>query len=130
MVKTKVKSAPKPKSLTKKSSVVKPKFQKVKKPLAESKKQKPKKTPEDDVEIPQKKLSNKKRNKHQKDLEGLRDIDPEFYNFLKTNDKKLLDFDMLESDSEDEPPKEDDEDQNGASDVEEDERFVFFIFPK
>lgn len=118
MVKTKVKSAPKPKTLAKKSTVVKKKGPKGKNPFVEPKvnSKKSKKNVDDDVEVPQKKLTNKKKNKHQKELEGLKDIDPEFYNFLKTNDKKLLDFDMLDSDSEEElkDAGDEEEDENSA----------------
>ncbi|XP_037960444.1 nucleolar complex protein 2 homolog [Teleopsis dalmanni] len=44
------------------------------------------------------------KNKHKsslKGIEGLKDIDPEFYEFLKKNDKKLLEFNVLDSDEED-----------------------------
>lgn len=122
MVKTKVKSAPKPKTLAKKSAVVKKKSQKAKKPALEPKKSKKNVNIDEDIEIPQKKLTNKKKNQHQKELEGLKNIDPEFYNFLKQNDKKLLDFDMLDSDSEDEEedskeePEADEDDDEGAAD--------------
>uniref|UniRef100_T1P9I6 Uncharacterized protein n=1 Tax=Musca domestica TaxID=7370 RepID=T1P9I6_MUSDO len=46
----------------------------------------------------------KKKNKksHKEELEGLKDIDPEFYDFLKKNDKQLLEFNMLDSDDDDE----------------------------
>ncbi|XP_017082525.2 nucleolar complex protein 2 homolog [Drosophila eugracilis] len=37
---------------------------------------------------------------HQEELEGLKDLDPEFYDFLKKNDKKLLEFNLLDSDEE------------------------------
>ncbi|XP_017043919.2 nucleolar complex protein 2 homolog, partial [Drosophila ficusphila] len=43
---------------------------------------------------------------HEKELEGLKDIDPEFYDFLKKNDKKLLDFNLLDSDDEDDEVEE------------------------
>ncbi|XP_073826382.1 nucleolar complex protein 2 [Musca autumnalis] len=39
---------------------------------------------------------------HKEQLEGLKDIDPEFYDFLKKNDKQLLEFNMLDSDDDDE----------------------------
>ncbi|KAK9507727.1 hypothetical protein O3M35_007516 [Rhynocoris fuscipes] len=40
---------------------------------------------------------------HKKSLDNLKKIDPEFYQYLEENDKKLLDFDVSdESDSEDE----------------------------
>ncbi|CAD6998465.1 nucleolar complex protein 2 homolog [Ceratitis capitata] len=49
------------------------------------------------------KIKFKSNKSHNKDLESLKDIDPEFYDFLKHNDKKLLDFNILDSDeSEDE----------------------------
>uniref|UniRef100_A0A1I8PBQ6 Uncharacterized protein n=1 Tax=Stomoxys calcitrans TaxID=35570 RepID=A0A1I8PBQ6_STOCA len=43
----------------------------------------------------------KKSKSHKEDLEGLKDIDPEFYDFLKKNDKQLLEFNMLDSDDDD-----------------------------
>lgn len=39
---------------------------------------------------------------HKQDLEGLKDLDPEFYDFLKKNDKELLEFNLLDTDDEDE----------------------------
>ncbi|KMY91293.1 nucleolar complex protein 2 homolog [Drosophila simulans] len=44
------------------------------------------------------------------ELEGLKDIDPEFYDFLKKNDKKLLDFNLLDTDDDEEGDEEDKED--------------------
>ncbi|XP_053961794.1 nucleolar complex protein 2 homolog [Anastrepha ludens] len=47
----------------------------------------------------------KAKKSHIKELEGLKNIDPEFYDFLKQNDKKLLDFNIFGSDeSDDESP--------------------------
>lgn len=54
------------------------------------------------------KKKKKKSSLHQENLDGLKDLDPEFYDFLKKNDKKLLEFNV--SDSED-----DDEDDEGVS---------------
>lgn len=38
---------------------------------------------------------------YKENLEDLKKIDPEFYDFLKQNDKKLLEFDIFESDNDD-----------------------------
>lgn len=38
-----------------------------------------------------------RKNQTRKQLEGLKDIDPEFYEFLKKNDKKLLEFNLWDS---------------------------------
>lgn len=46
---------------------------------------------------------------HINQLENLKDIDPEFYDFLKQNDKKLLDFNLFDSDE-----SEDDNESNIA----------------
>ncbi|XP_030380631.1 nucleolar complex protein 2 homolog [Scaptodrosophila lebanonensis] len=51
---------------------------------------------------------------HKNNLAGLKDLDPEFYDFLKKNDKELLEFNLLESDDEDD----DNEHAGGAVQVE------------
>ena len=48
---------------------------------------------------------------HQKELEALKDTDPEFYKFLQTEDSELLDFDESEGEE-----SEDDEDEDGEGD--------------
>ncbi|XP_023304559.2 nucleolar complex protein 2 homolog [Lucilia cuprina] len=53
--------------------------------------------------------TSKKKKGHKQDLEGLKDIDPEFYDFLKKNDKQLLEFNLLDSDDDD-----DDQDKEEA----------------
>uniref|UniRef100_A0A034WDR2 Nucleolar complex protein 2-like protein n=1 Tax=Bactrocera dorsalis TaxID=27457 RepID=A0A034WDR2_BACDO len=53
---------------------------------------------------------NKSSKSHKNDLENLKDIDPEFYDFLKQNDKKLLDFNLFDSDE-----SEDDNESNKAT---------------
>lgn len=45
--------------------------------------------------------SNKKTKDKKQNLESLKDIDPEFYEFLKKNDKQLLEFNLLDSDDDD-----------------------------
>ncbi|XP_017153119.2 nucleolar complex protein 2 homolog [Drosophila miranda] len=66
---------------------------------------------------------------HKEDLEGLKQIDPEFYEFLKTNDKKLLDFNLLDSDEEDEDENEKeavaqkDADSDSGDDEENEEKY-------
>ncbi|XP_017479531.1 PREDICTED: nucleolar complex protein 2 homolog [Rhagoletis zephyria] len=67
-----------------------------------------------------KKYDKKKKNKsHKEELESLKDIDPEFYDFLKQNDKKLLDFNMFDSDdSDDENQGNDDKARNKTADEE------------
>ncbi|XP_018787682.1 PREDICTED: nucleolar complex protein 2 homolog [Bactrocera latifrons] len=52
---------------------------------------------------------NKSSKSHKNELENLKDIDPEFYDFLKQNDKKLLDFNLFDSDE-----SEDDSESNKA----------------
>lgn len=47
---------------------------------------------------------------HMKSLKNLKDTDPEFYQYLKENDKNLLDFKM----SEDEEEEEEDDDDNSS----------------
>ncbi|BFF94498.1 nucleolar complex protein 2 homolog [Drosophila madeirensis] len=66
---------------------------------------------------------------HKEDLEGLKQIDPEFYEFLKTNDKKLLDFNLMDSDDDDEDEDEKeavapkDADSDSADDEENEEKY-------
>lgn len=48
------------------------------------------------------KKKSKTKKSHKEDLEGLKDIDPEFYDFLKKNDKQLLEFNLLDSDDDEE----------------------------
>jgi len=43
----------------------------------------------------------KKKQKHKEELDGLREKDPEFFDFLQQNDAELLEFDEEESDDED-----------------------------
>lgn len=38
---------------------------------------------------------------HKKSLLSLKEVDPNFYKYLEENDKELLNFDMSESDDED-----------------------------
>ncbi|KAL9925747.1 nucleolar complex protein 2 homolog [Glossina fuscipes] len=49
-----------------------------------------------------KNVKENKKSKTRKHLEGLKDIDPEFYEFLKKNDKKLLEFNLWDSDDDEE----------------------------
>ena len=49
--------------------------------------------------------------KHKKSLEKLKESDPEFYEFLKNEDKNLLDFEG--SDESDESEDEDEDDEKG-----------------
>ncbi|KAH8410341.1 hypothetical protein KR009_012351 [Drosophila setifemur] len=60
---------------------------------------------------------------HKEELEGLKDIDPEFYDFLKKNDKKLLDFNLLDSDEDDDEEEEEQQKkgENKAESSEDDE---------
>ncbi|XP_039952541.1 nucleolar complex protein 2 homolog [Bactrocera tryoni] len=53
---------------------------------------------------------NKSSKSHKNELENLKDIDPEFYEFLKQNDKKLLNFNLFDSDE-----SEDDNESNIAT---------------
>ncbi|KAH8377346.1 hypothetical protein KR093_004978 [Drosophila rubida] len=57
---------------------------------------------------------------HKKDLEGLKDIDPEFYDFLKKNDKELLDFNLMDSDDDDDEDEQNVKDQQDDSEEDED----------
>ncbi|XP_017132523.1 nucleolar complex protein 2 homolog [Drosophila elegans] len=58
---------------------------------------------------------------HKEELEGLKDIDPEFYDFLKKNDKKLLDFNLLDSDESEDEEKEEDKGKKAAEESEDDD---------
>ncbi|XP_055904428.1 nucleolar complex protein 2 homolog [Eupeodes corollae] len=75
------------------------------------------------------KKSKSKNKSHKEELEGLKDLDPEFYNFLKQNDKELLDFNLMDSDDDDEDADEDSKEKktkgvdSGAESDEEDEKF-------
>lgn len=44
---------------------------------------------------------------HKRSLERLRDTDPEFYKFLEQNDRKLLQFNVSDSENEDQDEEED-----------------------
>lgn len=55
---------------------------------------------------------------HKKELEGLKDIDPEFYKFLKQNDKKLLDFNLDDDSDEDQSGGEAKDDEEAGSEDE------------
>ncbi|EDW13032.1 nucleolar complex protein 2 homolog [Drosophila mojavensis] len=109
----KVKSLDKTKS---KKTVIKKKQQSEEIPkLAKAvKKAKPSK-----VEKQPKKKTAKK--SHKQDLEGIKDIDPEFYDFLKKNDKELLDFNLMDSDDDDEEDDKQQKEATVADDSEEDE---------
>ncbi|KAH8269360.1 hypothetical protein KR018_007474 [Drosophila ironensis] len=50
---------------------------------------------------------------YKEELEGLKDIDPEFYDFLKKNDKKLLDFNLSDSEDDDEEEAEEEKPRAG-----------------
>ncbi|XP_061402569.1 nucleolar complex protein 2 homolog [Musca vetustissima] len=115
-MKTLIKKPGKPKSLAsieKKKKVVKTeekpqKVKKLKKVLEEVEAEvaeveatkKSKKITKKDTKDAGKKKKTKK--SHKEELEGLKDIDPEFYDFLKKNDKQLLEFNMLDSDDDEE----------------------------
>ncbi|KAI9467953.1 MAG: Noc2p family-domain-containing protein [Benjaminiella poitrasii] len=60
---------------------------------------------------------------HKKDMEALKERDPEFYKFLEAEDKDLLDFDESDDDLNDEELG-DDEDQEQYSDMEEPEETI------
>lgn len=94
--KTLDKTKPKKDAVKKKKQVDTPKVPKVAKKAV---KQKSASAAEGKEEKRPKKKSKKT---HKQDLEGLKDIDPEFYDFLKKNDKELLEFNLLDSDHEDE----------------------------
>lgn len=79
-----------------------------------------KKTKQSKVEKQPKKKVAKKLQKQ--DLEGLKDIDPEFYDFLKKNDKELLDFNLMDSDDDDDEEEEEEQQkEDAAEDSEEDD---------
>uniref|UniRef100_A0A1A9WKS9 Uncharacterized protein n=1 Tax=Glossina brevipalpis TaxID=37001 RepID=A0A1A9WKS9_9MUSC len=91
------------KKLTKQSS--KHSISKTKKIVAKSK-SKIKKIPEQ--KLLKKNVKEAKKKKNPKNLEGLKDIDPEFYDFLKKNDKKLLEFNLWDSEDDEEIDVKDD----------------------
>ncbi|XP_020812496.1 nucleolar complex protein 2 homolog [Drosophila serrata] len=55
------------------------------------------------------------------ELEGLKDIDPEFYDFLKKNDKKLLEFNLSDSEDEDEDEEEEGKSKSEAAEESDDD---------
>lgn len=59
--------------------------------------------------------------KHKKDLEKLKQNDPEFYKFLQENDKKLLQFNLSDDEDDNEQDVEDIHKPSGALDVASDE---------
>ncbi|KAH8392099.1 hypothetical protein KR215_000598 [Drosophila sulfurigaster] len=75
----------------------------------------------DEEKRPKKQKAAKK--SHKKDLEGLKDIDPEFYDFLKKNDKELLDFNLMDSDEDEEDQNEAEQKDDGAESEEDEEKY-------
>lgn len=58
---------------------------------------------ESDIEEEQEDLSDTdEAEKHKRDLEKLKESDPEFYKFLQENDKKLLQFNLSDEENDDE----------------------------
>ncbi|KAI9596805.1 Noc2p family-domain-containing protein [Syncephalis fuscata] len=61
---------------------------------------------------------------HKKDLEKLKEQDPEFYEYLKNNDKSLLEFDVSEDEDEDGEDEEDEDEDEVDEDEDEDEEIM------
>ena len=58
---------------------------------------------------------------HQKDLDALKETDPEFYKFLQEEDAELLEFDESEGEEDDDEDEDVEEDEDGEDEDEDDE---------